>query len=179
MKKYFLSITLVFSILFVSAQKASEAPNVFIITIDGYRWQEVYRGADLSLMSDQKFVKDTNLIKEQFWSDDELERKKMLMPFFWNVIAKRGLLLGNRDFGNKVAVSNFYKISHSIHDPGLRHQQLSIWLTTNGDKCDSKQLVIIWNRLAEWGGASDSAELRGKLLYYFSRAEVRERKEKS
>jgi len=54
-----------------------------------------------------------------------------------------------------------------------------LWLTTNGDRCDSKQLVIIWNRLAEWGGASDSAELRGKLLYYFSRAEGRERKEKS
>ena len=77
------------------------------------------------------------------------------------------------------SVSNFYNIAHSIHDPGLRHQQLSSWLTTNGDKCDSKQLVLIWNRLAEWGGASDSAELRGKLLYYFSRAEERERKEKS
>jgi len=76
------------------------------------------------------------------------------------------------------SVSNFYNIAHSIHDPGLRHQQLSLWLTTNGDKCDSKQLVLIWNRLAEWGGASDSAELRGKLLYYFSRAEERERKEK-
>jgi hypothetical protein len=80
---------------------------------------------------------------------------------------------------NTCLVSNFYKIAHSIHDPGLRHQQLSIWLTTNGNKCDSKQLVIIWNRLAEWGGASDSAELRGKLLYYFSKAEERERKEKS
>ena len=80
---------------------------------------------------------------------------------------------------NTCLVSNFYKIAYSIHDPGLRHQQLSLWLTTNGDRCDSKQLVIIWNRLAEWGGASDSAELRGKLLYYFSRAEVRERKEKS
>ena len=112
MKKHFLSITLVFSILFVSAQKATEAPNIFIITIDGYRWQEVFRGADLTLMSDQNFVKDNKLIKEQFWSDDELERKKMLMPFFWNVIAKRGLLLGNRDFGNKVAVSNIYKISY-------------------------------------------------------------------
>jgi hypothetical protein len=76
------------------------------------------------------------------------------------------------------SVSNFYNIAHSIHDPGLRHQQLSSWLTTNGDKCDSKQLVLVWNRLAEWGGASDSAELRGKLLYYFSRAEERERKEK-
>jgi len=80
---------------------------------------------------------------------------------------------------NTCLVSNFYKIAYSIHDPGLRHQQLSSWLTTNGDKCDSKQLVLIWNRLAEWGGAADSAELRGKLLYYFSRAEAKERKEKT
>jgi len=77
------------------------------------------------------------------------------------------------------SVSNFYNIAHSLHDPGLRHQQLLIWLKTNGDKCDSKQLVLIWNRLAEWSGASDSAELRGRILYYFSRAEERERKEKS
>jgi hypothetical protein len=80
---------------------------------------------------------------------------------------------------NTCLVSNFYKIAYSIHDPGLRHQQLLIWLKTNGDKCDSKQLVLIWNRLAEWSGASDSAELRGRVLYYFSRAEERERKEKS
>lgn len=79
----------------------------------------------------------------------------------------------------KCSISNFYGIAHSLHDPGLRHQQLSLWLTTNGDKCDSKQLILLWNRLAEWGGASDSSELRGKLLYYFSRAEERERKEKS
>jgi hypothetical protein len=77
------------------------------------------------------------------------------------------------------SVSNFYNIAHSLHDPGLRHQQLLVWLKTNGDKCDSKQLVLIWNRLAEWSGASDSAELRGRILYYFSRAEERERKEKS
>jgi len=80
---------------------------------------------------------------------------------------------------NTCLVSNFYNIAHSIHDPGLRHQQLSLWLTTNGNRCDSKQLILIWNRLAEWGGASDSAELRGKLLYYFSSAEERERKGKS
>jgi hypothetical protein len=77
------------------------------------------------------------------------------------------------------SVSNFYNIAYSLHDPGLRHQQLLVWLKTNGDKCDSKQLVLIWNRLAEWAGASDSAELRGRVLYYFSRAEERERKEKS
>jgi hypothetical protein len=58
----------------------------------------------------------------------------------------------------------------------MRHMQLSRWLTTNGDNCSSEQLVLIWNRLAEWAGVADSAELRGKVLYYYARAMEREKK---
>jgi len=54
--------------------------------------------------------------------------------------------------------------------------ELSRWLTTNGDSCSSQQLLLIWNRLAEWAGVADSSELRGKLLYYFARAAEREKK---
>jgi len=54
--------------------------------------------------------------------------------------------------------------------------ELSRWLTTNGDNCSSEQLVLIWNRLAEWAGASDSAELRAKILYFYARAREREDK---
>jgi hypothetical protein len=112
MKCLFVVLFFLFGSTFCVAQEKTQAPNIFIITIDGFRWQEVFRGADLKLIADNNFVKDTNLIKEQFWSDDEMERKKMLMPFFWNVIAKRGVLLGNRDYDNKVNVSNIYKISY-------------------------------------------------------------------
>jgi hypothetical protein len=50
-----------------------------------------------------------------------------LMPFFWNVIAEKGQLYGNRGFGNKVNVKNFYKISYPGYneiftgttDPGI------------------------------------------------------------
>lgn len=72
-------------------------------------------------------------------------------------------------------VSDFYGIS-SLHEPTLRHMQLSRWLTTNGDNCSSEQLVLIWNRLAEWAGVADSAELRGKVLYFYARAMEREKK---
>jgi hypothetical protein len=54
--------------------------------------------------------------------------------------------------------------------------ELSRWLTTNGDNCSSAQLVGIWNNLALWAGASDSAELRAKVLYYYARAMEREKK---
>ena len=54
--------------------------------------------------------------------------------------------------------------------------KLSRWLTTNGDNCSSAELAGIWNKLAEWAGVADSAELRGKVLYYYARAREREGK---
>jgi len=72
-------------------------------------------------------------------------------------------------------VSDFYGVSW-ISEPTMRHMQLSMWLTTNGDNCKAEQLVVIWNNLAMWAGVADSAELRGKLLYFYARAREREDK---
>lgn len=72
-------------------------------------------------------------------------------------------------------VTDFYALSW-IGEPTLRHMQLSRWLTTNGENCSSEQLAGIWNKLAEWAGVADSAELRGKVLYYYARAREREGK---
>ena len=72
-------------------------------------------------------------------------------------------------------VTDFYGLSW-IHEPTMRHMELSRWLTTNGDNCSSEQLVGIWNNLALWAGVADSAELRAKVLYYYARAMEREKK---
>lgn len=96
---------------FVSAQNTQR--NIFIITTDGFRWQEVFHGADSALIRDTSFVRDTSLIRQQYWSEDVQERRKKLLPFFWNVIAEKGRLSGNREFGNDVNVSNLYKISYA------------------------------------------------------------------
>lgn len=76
---------------------------------------------------------------------------------------------------NRCIVSDFYGVSW-ISEPTMRHMQLSMWLTTNGDNCKAEQLVVIWNNLAMWAGVADSAELRGKLLYFYARAREREDK---
>ncbi len=96
----------------VSAQTGSSPRNIFIITTDGFRWQEVFNGVDSLLMRDTTYVKDTALIRKQFWSEDLDERRKRLLPFFWNVIAAEGRLSGNRAYGNEVNVANLYKISY-------------------------------------------------------------------
>jgi hypothetical protein len=94
------------------AQSAFNTENIFIITTDGFRWQEVFTGADASLINDPRYVQDTALIKQLYWDSTAERRRQKLMPFFWNTIARDGQLYGNRIYQNKVNVANVYKISY-------------------------------------------------------------------
>ena len=85
------------------------------------------------------------------------------------------LLLAGATANQKCVIADFYNLSW-IGNPTERHQRLLQWLTTNGDSCSSEQLINIWNNLAMWAGVADSAELRGKVLYYYARAFEREKK---
>ena len=97
-----------------AAQSPFEGPSrhLFVITIDGVRWQEIFKGADPSLVSNEEYVKDTSLTRELYWDSTTDLRRRRLLPFFWNTLAKKGCILGNRAYDNKVNVKNFYKISY-------------------------------------------------------------------
>lgn len=94
------------------SKSVSPVKNLFIITIDGFRWQEVFNGADSSLINDEKYTPDTETMKMLYWDTSPEERRKKLMPFFWNVLATKGQLFGNREFDNKVNAANAYAISY-------------------------------------------------------------------
>jgi hypothetical protein len=97
------------------ANKTADEPNennVFLITLDGFRWQELFSGADSTLINDPDFTKAPAIVKDFFWAQNPGERRKKLMPFLWSVIAKEGQLLGNRFYNNKVNVSNIYALSY-------------------------------------------------------------------
>ena len=88
------------------------AGNVFIITTDGFRWQEVFNGADSAIINSEKFTPDTSTIKTMYWAATADERRKKLMPFFWSVLAAKGQVFGNRAYDNKVNVANLYSLSY-------------------------------------------------------------------
>lgn len=104
MKKY-LALFLSFSVLTVSAQQKLKTENVILITFDGFRWQEMFNGADSSFIKQQDHLKDPDS-KKKYWRDDVAARRKVLLPFFWNTIAVKGQLYGNRALGSKVNVTN-------------------------------------------------------------------------
>lgn len=111
-----------FICMLLSAQPISKAEsfpvspkpgsNLIIITLDGFRWQELFMGADAKLIHDEKFTPDPATIQSLYWSKDEKERRQKLMPFFWTVLAEKGQVYGNRNHGNKVNTANIYTFSY-------------------------------------------------------------------
>ena len=86
--------------------------KLFIITLDGFRWEEMYRGADSAIITDPESNTDTSLAKALYWDTSADQRRKKLLPFCWSVIARQGELFGNRDYGNRVNVANPYALSY-------------------------------------------------------------------
>ena len=74
------------------------------------------------------------------------------------------------------SVREFYSIAYKIHNPSERHQQMSFWLNKHQNLCSSKDMVVIWNNLSEWGGSADSAELRHLVISAYKNALEREKK---
>lgn len=94
---------------FVMAQPAQ---RVVVVTLDGYRWQELFGGADSLLTYDTAATYNEKYVQHHFWASTVKERREKLMPFFWSEIAKKGMILGNRNLGNKVNNANPYWFSY-------------------------------------------------------------------
>lgn len=90
----------------VPAQKATQTENIFLITVDGLRWQEVFQGADSLFVDDTGMIETQGSLLEVFWDPDFRKRRQLLMPFTWSTIAEQGQLYGNRALGNHVDMRN-------------------------------------------------------------------------
>ena len=101
--------TLVFSQQGLSQHKTE---HIFLITTDGFRWEEVFGGVDSVLLNNKEYTKNKDRVKQTFWSDTASVSRKKIMPFVWNTMAKQGQLYGNRWAGNKVNVKNPYWFSY-------------------------------------------------------------------
>jgi hypothetical protein len=102
------------AVMFCTAASAQnrKTENVFIITLDGFRWQEMFGGADSALLSDPAFTRDKKDLDNSYGAPTKAERRKKLLPFFWGEIATKGQLYGNRWHDNKVNNANPYWFSY-------------------------------------------------------------------
>jgi hypothetical protein len=87
--------------------------NVVLVTTDGFRWQEVFSGADRTLLNKQYGgVEDVPALASQFDRATASERRAALLPFFWSVIAKDGQLIGDANAGGEAKVTNGKNFSY-------------------------------------------------------------------
>tara|TARA_R110002167_G_scaffold25714_14_gene89017 strand:+ start:904 stop:1998 length:1095 start_codon:yes stop_codon:yes gene_type:complete len=107
MRKYGIKIGLILGLCtMITVAQEVKKPKVILITLDGFRWQELFTGADPMLIDNKKFVHDQADLKAKFWKDSPTERREALLPFVWKEVAKFGQIHGNRNLGSKVDLTN-------------------------------------------------------------------------
>jgi hypothetical protein len=110
----------------VSIGSADEPPgkrateNVILLMTDGLRWQEVFTGAEETLMNKENGgVTDVPGLKAAYWRDTPEARREVLMPFFWSVMAREGQIYGNQHKGSVAQVTNGMNFSYPGYNETL------------------------------------------------------------
>jgi hypothetical protein len=157
MIRLFALLTLVLAPVLSAAQQKTR--NVVLIVSDGLRWQEVFTGADPSLMNSESggIWADAATLRRDFWRDDVAERRQILFPFLWGVVAKQGQIFGNQTKGSVAQVTNGQAFSY----PGYNEM-----LTGRPDpRIDSNEFGPNPNvTVFEW--LNQIPEFRGKVAVY-------------
>ena len=92
---------------------AAQARHVIFVTIDGVRAEDLFGGADSSLMSTPKDagIEDTTAFRARWWRESAAERRRAVMPFLWDTLVPAGVIYG---IGDRVRVTN----THNFSGPG-------------------------------------------------------------
>jgi len=87
--------------------------NLILVTADGLRRQEVFRGIDPLLMREKDAGMDkADALRRRLDAATPEQRRERLMPFLWRRLAPRGVMLGNVEKESPVMVSNSFRVSY-------------------------------------------------------------------
>jgi hypothetical protein len=83
MKAKFLTLILLAGLSFgAQAQsKKTATENIVLVTFDGLRWQELFKGADSLLIDDTGLINQAGSLLSTYWNEDPIKRREMLFPF--------------------------------------------------------------------------------------------------
>lgn len=145
---YLFNMRLIFTSFFLfffflsNAQINSDHSKVILITLDGLRWQELFSGADPQLINNKKYVDDTTALKELFWKSTAKKRRETLMPFVWNIVAKKGQIHGNRTLGSTMNLTNAYWFSYPGYNEILTGKSDDERINSNSKKPNPNKTIL-------------------------------------
>ncbi len=99
-------VWIIISSIALGAQPKTE--KIVLVTVDGLRWQEVFRGPDKNLFDPEK----QGTLMKRFQQATAEGRRRALFPFFWQEFIPKGVILGNKSLGSEVKVANPYRFSY-------------------------------------------------------------------
>lgn len=99
-------------LLSVLSAQTTKTENIFIITLDGLRWEELFYGYVDSFLDNRDLTSGKEDIIRDFGGDDHEIKRSRLMPFFWDSIGTKGQLYGNRIYNNQVDLTNIFWFSY-------------------------------------------------------------------
>lgn len=153
---------LIFSLLaiFLAGVMPSWAQNrVVVIMVDGFRWQELYHGADSTLINNPEFG-NVEMMKAKFWRASADERREALMPFTWSHILNSGVMIGNRDKGCAMSVTNHMWFSYPGYNETLCGYADDVNITSN-DAVDNPNKTV-------FEIANNTRQYKGEVLVFGS-----------
>ena len=157
----FLSALSVGALLLFGAMPAlaGKTQTVVLIVSDGLRWQEVFSGADPTLLNEKdggSWLEEADL-KKRYWREDVDARRAALFPFLWGTVAKQGQIYGNQLKGSVAHVTNGKAFSY----PGYNEMSTGY----PNDAIDSNEYGPNPNATVfEWLNKFD--EYRGKVAIF-------------
>jgi len=86
--------------------------NLVLVTLDGVRWQEVFAGVDRDLLDDERYTENPKLLEDRYWNAQRDARREALFPFLWTVVAREGVIIGDRTHGSFMEVNNPWWFSY-------------------------------------------------------------------
>ena len=97
-----------------AAASGQAAHNVVLVTLDGIRVQELFAGYDTIIAGAEKErhgIRSPARLRADYWRATPEDRRRALMPFFWDSLVPRGVLLGNPARGSLVSLANPHRFS--------------------------------------------------------------------
>jgi len=154
-----LAVALAAALLGGQAAAADSGRKLVLVTLDGLPWTEVFRGADPERAATSAVAVDQrDAIRKAFV--EPADRGRALMPFLHDVVAKEGVLLGDRDHGSCAAVGNdqwfsypgYNEILTGKPDPAIRSNEhgpnrnvtFLEWLNRRPDFAGRVEAVTSW-----------------------------------
>ncbi len=94
-------------------EPARKTENVILVMLDGLRWQEVFAGAEESLIDKERGgVADVAAVRREFVRPTVEEQRAALLPFLWGTVAKQGQLFGSQSKNSVARVVNEQHFSY-------------------------------------------------------------------